>query len=59
MNYNPDFKYERKSTPEELKESIQTGYSQKQSLILGQADATKLPFENHSFDVVLMNSVLY
>ena len=26
---------------------------------MGQAGATSLPFENHSFDVVLMNSVLY
>ena len=45
--------------PDQLRHCLQDEVSDKQSLVVGQADAAALPFDDNSFDVVLMNSVLY
>ena len=53
------FLYSRPENREELASSVLPKDSTEASLVIGEASAVDLPFEDESFDVVMMNSVLY
>ena len=58
MYRNYDLEYMKAENQHDLAKSLNKGSSQAQSFTMGQASPMALPFDDESFDVVILNGTL-